>query len=196
MSTITHTTLLLGLKTPSDDRAWSEFYARYEPMLVGFARRLGLNEHDAQDAAQDALLAFADGYRHDKYDRDKGRLRTWLFGIATNKIREIQRRRGKDLTKADLAEKTLVMSQVPDEHSISEMWESEWRRTVMDSCMKEVCRHMEFSTIRAFELFVLREWPADKVAQHLGLSRNAVFKAKRRVLSRMRGTYKHLQTDW
>jgi len=62
--------------------------------------------------------------------------------------------------------------------------------------MENVCRHMEVSTIQAFELFVLKEWPADKVASHLGISQNAVFKAKRRVLSRMRETYKYLEANW
>jgi len=195
VSTLTRTSLLLGLKTSSDDRVWSEFFSRYQPLIIAVGQQLGLSEQDAQDAAQETLLAFSDAYRKGKYDRDKGRLRAWLFGIATKKIRDIQRHRMKQ-PSADLPEKTRLLNTISDEHSISEVWESQWQRALMRECMDAVRRHMEPSTVRAFELFVLEDWPAEKVAKKLGLSRNAVFKAKRRVLSRMRRSYVHLQMDW
>lgn len=196
MSTITHTALLVGLRASSNDEVWTDFYTRYQPLLVAVGRRLGLSDQDAQDAAQEALLAFADGYRRGQYDRSKGRLRTWLFGIAVKKIRDIQRRNGKNSAVVEPADKTRVLNAKADDHSLSEIWESEWERRLLQVCMENVCRHMEVSTVQAFELFVLKEWPAEKVASHLGLTRNAVFKAKRRVLSRMRETYKYLQANW
>ena len=196
MSTITHTALLVGLKAPTNDEVWSDFYARYQPLLVSVGRRLGVSEQDAQDAAQEALLAFAEGYQKGKYDRSKGRLRTWLFGIAVKKIRDIQRRNGRNFVVVEPVDKSRVLNGQPDDHSLSDIWESEWERRLLQVCMENVCRHMEVATVKAFELFVLKEWPADKVASQLGVTRNAVFKAKRRVLSRMRETYKYLQANW
>ena len=67
LSTITNTALLMGLQA-RDDPAWTTFYSRYQPVLVAFGKRLGLRESDAQDAAQEALLAFADGFRKGQYD--------------------------------------------------------------------------------------------------------------------------------
>jgi RNA polymerase sigma-70 factor, ECF subfamily len=196
VSTVTHTALLVGLQAPSNDEVWSDFCTRYQPLLVAVGRRLGLSDQDAQDAAQEALLAFAEGYGKGKYDRSKGRLRTWLFGIAVKKIRDIQRRNGRNFVIVEPVDKSRVLDGLPDDHSVSEIWESEWERRLLQVCMENVCRHMEVSTVQAFELFVLKEWPADQVASHLGVSRNAVFKAKRRVLSRMRETYKYLQANW
>ena len=37
---------------------------------------------------------------------------------------------------------------------------------------------------------------AEKVGEHLSISANAVFKAKRRVLTRIREVYEYLQTNW
>jgi len=93
-------------------------------------------------------------------------------------------------------DKSRLLKGQPDEHSFDEIWESEWERRLLQVCMENVCRHMEAITVKAFEFFVLQEWPADKVAAHLGITRNAVFKAKRRVLTRMRETYKYLQANW
>ena len=82
----TSTNLLIGLGDLSNDKVWSTFCSRYQAVIMSFARRAGLSEQDAQDAAQDTLLAFADSYRRGKYNRDKGHLRTWLFSIAMHKI--------------------------------------------------------------------------------------------------------------
>jgi DNA-directed RNA polymerase specialized sigma24 family protein len=100
----TNTYLLVGLKDSANERVWAEFCARYRPVLLSFARRLGLTEDDAQDAAQETLQAFADGYPPGQYARDKGGLRNWLYGIARNQIHLLRRRdeRQRAATEAEI----------------------------------------------------------------------------------------------
>jgi len=187
---------LLALRDQGNDQIWTDFCTRYQPLLLSFARKLGLTEHDAQDAAQEALLAFAEAYREGKYDRDKGRLRKWLLGIAAFKIRDVQRRHGREIALAETDDKTGLIGGLPDEHSMGQLWEAEWHRAIIGQCMDQVRGQFEPATLEAFELFVLQEWPAEKVASHLNISANAVFKAKRRVLSRIREAYSYLQENW
>lgn len=196
MVTATSTALLLGLKDRRNDGAWTQFCERYQPLILAFARRLGLSEHDAQDAAQDALLAFAAGYEEGAFDPDKGRLRKWLLGIAANKIRDVQRRRGRECLAEDNGDRTGLLQRVPDDHTISEAWEAEWEAAILKACMDQVRTEVEPATMEAFELFVLKEWPAQQVADHLHTTSNAVFKAKRRVLARMREVYQYLEANW
>jgi RNA polymerase sigma-70 factor (ECF subfamily) len=194
--TATNTALLVGLQDPQNELIWQEFFARYQPLLISFARRLGLNEQDAQDAAQETLLAFTTAYRAGRYKRDKGRLRTWLSGIATNKIRDIQRRRGKELAVGGRDDTTDFMNQIVDDHTMSEIWEAEWQRAVVAQCMAEVRAEVEPKTMRAFELVAMKGWPADKVAEELGITRNAVYLAKSHVLSRMQSLQAQLEEIW
>lgn len=196
MLTVTNTYLLNGLKDQNNTRIWSDFYARYQPLLVVFAKRLGLTEQDAQDAAQEALLAFVQTYREGAYDRDKGRLRTWLFGIATHKVRDIQRRRGKQLVIVDDADTTRFLNKIPDDRSLSEVWEAEWARAILTECMEQVRQKVKPQTMEAFELFALKGMPAAKVAQQLGMTENAVWIAKNRVVSHMRNMQEHLEENW
>jgi RNA polymerase sigma factor (sigma-70 family) len=196
MASTTNTALLAGLRDPQDDVVWREFCERYRPVLVSFASRLGLGRPEAEDAAQETLLAFATSYRQGHYDREKGRLRSWLSGIAQNKIRDIQRRRQREAAIGDGKETTAFVERFPDPHSLSEVWEAEWRRALVRACLERVRSQVEPTTIRAFELFALREWPAEEVASHLGLSRNAVYKAKNHVLSRLRSMRKDLEGSW
>ena len=50
------TALLEALLDPADDEIWQDFDRRYRPILIAFARRLGLPDEDAADAAHDTLL--------------------------------------------------------------------------------------------------------------------------------------------
>ena len=62
--TITSTHLLEGLRSRGNNTVWNQFVERYRPMIVRYARRFGLNDADAQDAAQQSLAAFCDAYQH------------------------------------------------------------------------------------------------------------------------------------
>jgi len=192
----TNTDLLIGLQDWENDSVWTSFCARYRPVLVLFGRRLGLDEPDAHDAAQEALTAFAEAYRKGAYDRKQGRLRRWLFAIASHKIRNLQRQNYGQRGVVDWSDKTKWLNSVPDEHSMSQIWEAQWQRAVLDACLGEVYSKVELSTIQAFQLYVLEEWPVDKVADHLGMTQNAVLKAARRVLTRLREAYNHLNVNW
>ena len=87
----THTTtaLLAALHDLSDQPAWREFEGRYAPIISGVARRMGLSESDSQDVMQETMLQFIRDYRAGKYDRTRGRLRSWIIGIARHRIADI-----------------------------------------------------------------------------------------------------------
>jgi RNA polymerase sigma-70 factor (ECF subfamily) len=196
MLTVTNTSLLNGLLDSGNDRVWSDFYGRYQPILVSFSRRLGLSDADAQDAAQEALTAFASSYREGAYDRVKGRLRTWLMAITTYKVRDIQRKRGRQMVITDEADHTRFLNQIPDERSISSVWDAEWARAMMGECLAQVRREVKPQTMRAFELFAIEGWPASKVAAELGITENAVWIAKNRVTTRLRKVQEFLEENW
>jgi RNA polymerase sigma-70 factor (ECF subfamily) len=187
--------LLLALKDQANDQAWTALCARYRPVLISFARRLGLSELDAQDAAQDSLLAFACAYRSGSYNRSRGRLRAWLFTIASNKVRDIQRKLCRQPHKALGDELPGGVELIPDDHAMSHAWESHWQRAILDACLEEVARHVEPATLQAFKLYVLEERDIDEVGARLNMTRNAVFKAQRRVLGRLREIYERLTND-
>lgn len=194
LMTATNTALLEGLRE-RNNRTWDEFCSRYQPLLESFARRLGVHEHDAQDAAQEALLAFAVAYQKGSYNRDKGRLRSWLFAIASNKVRDLQRKR-KEALIGDQKDGQAMINQVPDAQDWDQIWEAEWRKAIVDQCMKLVSKSVTPKTMEAFELFALKQLSADEVSSKLGMSRNAVYKAKNQVLGRMRELQEEFEETW
>lgn len=192
----TNTELLHGLRDAKNDAIWRMFVDRYQPVLVTFAKRLGLSHAAAEDAAQDALVTFMESFVAGKYAPEKGRLRSWLFGHATNAVRRQWRKAGRERVVPQNDQSTAMLDKVPDDHSMSEVWEDEWRQAVLGNCLDELRKISEPRTMQAFELYVLKEWPADKVAEAVGISRDAVFQAKRRLMVKMRNMLETLDRDW
>lgn len=197
LRTITSTSLLEGLRRPDNQTVWSQFDARYRPMILKYANRLGLSEADAQDAAQQTLIAFCEAYQAGKYEREKGRLRIWLFGIARNQILNARRRRyQKEKQVVDDTDQTQFFGRVADEDQFEKLWEEEWREAVLRQCLEEVRREMDAKSIEAFELFAWKGWPAAKVAEHLDTTPNAVFIAKHRIMKRIRELVPKMEEVW
>lgn len=63
------------------------------------ARAAGLGEADAEEVVQETLLVFL--RRFDDFDRSAS-LRTWLYGILRNKIRELRRAGAREQAMADV----------------------------------------------------------------------------------------------
>lgn len=83
-----------------------------------------------------------------------------------------------------------TLDEVPDSQpSPSEAFEAafdaEWRKAAMEEAMDAVRREFEPSTFQAFDLCARKDMPPREVASLLGISRNAVYLAKRRVLARL-----------
>jgi len=195
--TMTSTSLLEGLKDPNNQVVWRNFVERYRPMLERYARRFGLGSADAQDAAQVTLIAFNDSYRQGKYDREKGRLRVWLFGIARNQIRGLVRKRAKQEFQAAQSEsQTDFFARVTDEDEMEKVWEAEWRQAVLQNCLEEVRREFDTKTIQAFEMFAWKGRPATEVGEELGMSPNAIFICKHRVMKRIRELLPKMEEIW
>jgi RNA polymerase sigma factor (sigma-70 family) len=157
---------------------------------------LGFSESEAQDVAQETLTTFLQAYRDGKYDRKRGRLRSWLFGIARRKAHEAHHRRPKEQVLAARSDATNPIDAIVDDHTMSELWEAEWRRAVLAACLAEVRKQVTPQTMEAFELLLLRQWSTEKAARHLGLTVNAALKAKHRVLTRMREMFGYMERNW
>ncbi len=191
MITRTSTILLNGLKDVSDDASWQEFDGRYRPLLLAVGRRLGLAPADAEDAAQEAMAAFVVDYRGGRYKRENGRLRDWLTGIMTHKVRDAQRRMHRKRQSAGGDSVELI-----EDTSVRTAMEQEWAQAVLRQCMERVRHEVTPQMFESFELFALKQWPAGQVAQHLGISADLVYQNKRRVLVRIRELLPQIEETW
>ncbi|MCA9243115.1 MAG: sigma-70 family RNA polymerase sigma factor [Phycisphaerales bacterium] len=181
---ITTTELLDGLRRPGDQAAWEQFDQRYRPILLGYLRRGGLDENDAADVAQETMTDFLREYQRDKYDRDQGRLRSWLIGIARNRVADARRRAARRRE----ARGESAIADMPDDADHEAIWDAEQRRHILTLAVQELRDTSRFNTrtLEAFERVALRQEPLDRVSEELGLSPQEIYNAKNRVVERLR----------
>jgi RNA polymerase sigma-70 factor (ECF subfamily) len=189
---ITTTALLERLLETSNAEAWSELDRRYRPILLGFARRLGLSLEDAEDAAQEALVRVAKHYPSGGYDRRRGRLRSWIFGIARRCILDVHEARRKRCEQRGLS----AIVELPGRDRFEQTWDEECRRAIRERALSQLRQETRFDerTIRAFERVVLEgQAPAD-VAKDLSLSVDSVYASKHRCTRALREIVSRLES--
>lgn len=178
----TTTAMLDALHDPAAAEVWEEFDARYRPVLIGFARNLGMDDADAADVAQETLTRFLEQYRSGKYERDRGRLGAWLVGIARYRVLDVRRKDRKRPLRGESA-----MIDLDDEKGLTEVWEDERRKAILRQAMdrlREGSRTDE-KTISAFEMLFVHGMTAQAVAEELGMSVQGVYVAKSRIAERL-----------
>lgn len=207
--TRTNTRLLEDLRDAANDAAWSAFDARYRPVLVAFARRLGFGPEDARDIAQQTLGEFAAAYRLGKYRREEGRLSSWLIGIARHVCSGVRRARvgrrraggeadaqgqGASAPRRDWQAPDGVLGAIPDEAHLTRLWEQERRLVILGRAIGVLRDEgkIDESTLLAFELFALRGVGAEQAAAQCGVSVDAVYVAKYRLTRRLREIVREL----
>lgn len=158
---------------------WQRFHDRYAPVVYHMALAHGLSEVDAQDTVQEVLLRFVRNVEKFRYDRQRGRFRNYLYTLTLNVVRT---------HLAKLAKSAHAVEGVDDvtlEHP-RELWEKQWQANELRQAIDAVAAEVSPKTFQCFQLFVLEEWPAEKVGAFLGVTRETVYQAKSRVVKRLR----------
>ncbi len=184
MLTRTTTQLLESLKDPSDHGSWSALDDRYRPVLAAFARRLGLCDDDAAEVAQLTLTEFAADYRAGRYDRSRGRLSSWMIGIARNRVAD----RGRALMRQRQLRGESALGDVPDDSTVTDAWDTARQRVIFERAL-EVLRgqtRLNDRTVLAFELCALRNTPPESAAAECGMTVAEVYVAKNRAIKKLR----------
>jgi RNA polymerase sigma factor (sigma-70 family) len=190
----TTTSLLEGLHSPADVEAWDGFERRYRGLLVNFARKLGFDDADAADVAQETITRFLTAYRAGKYDRSRGRLRSWLVAIAQGRAAALrQRLAGRRIERGESA-----MVDLSDEADVSAVWEQQRRQEILRQAMEELrtTSRTDEKTIRAFELLCVNGLKPAVVADQMGMSVHDVYLAKSRVAQRLREIAARLESSY
>lgn len=189
----TTTDLLEALHDAEDGAAWTHFDARYRPILIGFARRLGCGDADAADVAQETLVRFVAEYRAGRYTRERGRLRSWLLSIARHRVGDIRRR----AVRKPAQPAGTAVADLEDDAAMTRLWEAEHRTAMLREALSRLrAGRTAERTIEAFEMLVLRAMSPDDVADALGISRQDVYVAKNRVSDRLRSILAELETAY
>jgi RNA polymerase sigma factor (sigma-70 family) len=181
----TRESLILRLPTAADAQAWREFVDLYEPLVLRFAKRQGLQDADAREIAQNVLVAVAKAVDRWQPDQERGKFRAWLFRIARNQVINWVKKRTSELSigrTGDLPELELVDPKANERDDI----ELEYRREMFRLAAAQVRDSFSEKSWEAFWKTSVLDESVEHVAKTLGMSAGAVYIARSRIVARIR----------
>jgi RNA polymerase sigma-70 factor (ECF subfamily) len=183
----TSASLLDRLRKAPGSSEWQRFVDLYSPLIRGWLRRHSLAPHDSDDVVQEVMTVIVRKLPAFQKEPRTGAFRGWLRSITVNCVREFWHRRcGKAGTVAS-ADVDKVLNELEDPASdLSGLWDREHDRHVMQQLLEMIRPNFEANTWKAFCRVALDGLSATETAAELGMTVNAVFIAKSRVMTQLR----------
>ncbi len=197
----TRYSLLSRLQNRDDQESWKVFFDTYWRLIYSIALKSGLTEAEAQDAVQETIICVANDIEKFKRDRTLGSFKGWLRNLTRWRIADQLRKR--EPAQVENAPPTLIagvpdLAEIPDpaDDGLEKIWEEEWQANLMATATERVKHRVKEEHYQIFDLTVVRQWPAIRVARTLGVNIAQVYLAKHRVLALIKKEVRLLEKQW
>lgn len=183
--TPTRPSLLLRVRDARDEAAWSQFVGIYTPLIFGFCQGRGLNEADASDVAQEVLKAVALALPKFEYDPARSSFRNWLFTVVRSKLSNYLSAQARRPVPAGATTIQQFAEHTPDS-TTEDAWRREYQSHLVRWAADQIRREFKDATWNAFWRTAILGEDAEKVAEEIGVSINALYIARSRVTGRLK----------
>ncbi|HEX4130376.1 MAG TPA: sigma-70 family RNA polymerase sigma factor [Pirellulales bacterium] len=183
----------------NDPLAWQRLVQLYSPLVYYWCRQARLQAADAADVVQDVFHAVARSLARFHHETQRGSFRGWLRRITVNKLRDYLRYRSTkvegeggsahyDRLLALSDDALLADNEAPDNADETRADETRADETwlVLRRALDVYRSDFQEATWQAFWTVVVDGLTVAEAAVALGMTANAIYKAKSRVLNRLR----------
>ena len=179
---VTSLTLVNGV-SQDERQSWERFVKVYKDPMCEFARSQavfhGISETEAEDAVFTLFERFAQ--HKEKFDPTKGSLRNWVMMRLKNILLDVARQRASEKARSDRA-----MADGADGDSERQREWKEAQLAIMRRALKVVLDEADPRTREVFTRVALEDGHPAKVAADFGLTANAVYQIKNRIIAKVR----------
>jgi RNA polymerase sigma-70 factor (ECF subfamily) len=184
VETITSTLLDAAIQQNPD--AWKKLVDIYSPLILAWCQRRAVPLPDSENIGQEVFIAVSKNlYRFDRSQPGQS-FRKWLCQITLNKIRDYWRKLRREPMAEGGSEAHQALQELPSPEFDEVLESDDDIRILYNQIVSWIRGEFEQTTWDAFHLTIVDEMtPADAAAE-LGISLNAVYLARSRVLRRLR----------
>ncbi|MHB1037076.1 MAG: RNA polymerase sigma factor [Pirellulales bacterium] len=180
----TRLSLIVRLKDRDDQAAWQEFVEIYRPVILRLAARR-MQHADAEDLAQQVLVAISKAIGRWEIAPKRARFRTWLHRVAENAILNALSRGAPDRARGEAGHSGLVQQQAAENGPNSDLLRLEYRREVFRWAARQIRPEFQPGTWKAFWLSAVEDRAPEEVARLLHKTTGAVYAARSRIMRRL-----------
>lgn len=188
----TRDSLIVQVQDPANREAWEQFTAIYRPVIFRLARTRGMQDADADDLAQQVLLAVARAIPDWQSNKQQSRFRHWLHRITKNAILNALTRGPKDPAVGGSGFMNLIHG-VAKPDNIELQLELEYRRQVYRQAAEIVRDAVQEQTWRIFMMTIIEGQSTESVARQMSTTIGNVHAIRSRVMRRLQIAVKDIQ---
>lgn len=190
----TSVSFLDSLKADDGSDSWREFVDLYAPLIRIWLSGQHVREQERDDVTQEVMSVVL--RKLPDFQRQRtGSFRNWLKQITLNCWRNYRRKNNKaaGVGGSDFGQ---MMGELTDPDSqMSRQWDQQHDQYVLQQLLEKIRPMVRDSTWAAFRSVTIDGKTPEEAAEELGVSVNAVYVAKSRVLSQLRKLSEGL-VDW
>jgi len=177
--------------------AWERLTYLYFPLIYDWCRRKGLTPEDARDVSQNVFLSLSKCTMRFQHKGGANSFRGWLWGVTNNHIKYHLRQNASQPRATGGSTAVRQFAEVAqrvktNENHTDETIEPSRDKGLIKRALELMRKDFQEPTWQAFWHTTVVGRPAADVADELGLSTNAVYLAKSRVLLRLREEFEGL----
>jgi len=196
----TRYSLLSRLQDWEDQASWQDFFNTYWRLIYAVALKSGLTDAEAQDVVQETILSVAKNIQKFKHDPALGSFKGWLRNLARWRITDQLRKRTRsEALPANVADDGAHgheghAAEAQNPADLEAVWEDEWRTNLIRVALENVKRTVKEEHYQIFDLYVIKQWPADQVARTLEVNIGKIYLIKYRVGALVKKEIRRLET--
>ena len=178
----TRSSVIRAVANTENEAAWQRFFDLYAGFVFSIARSKGLNDTDADDIVQMVFADLAWNLPSFKYDRAKGRFRSYLSGLVHWRVMDKLKagKRDADL-KAAFWEEAKGAAAEDDGFA-----EREWQAAALEEALRRIKPEVRPEHYAAFVASTVEGQDTDVVMKLYGISRDSLYQIRKRLTVKLR----------
>lgn len=179
----TRSSVLKAVADTGNEAAWQRLFGLYAGFVFSMARHKGLNETDADDIVQVVFADLARNLPTFKYDRAKGRFRSYLSGLVHWRVNDRLRSDKRDAElKSAFWEEAKSAATAEDE----DFEEREWQQSALEEALRRIKPEVRPEHYAAFVASAIEGQDTDVVTKLYGISRDSLYQIRKRLTVKLR----------
>ena len=180
----TRSSVLKSLADTENATAWARFFDLYAGFVFSIARSKGLNEEDADDIVQIVFADLARTMPTFKYDRAKGKFRSYLIGLVHWRVKDRLR-----LVQRDDEQMKVYLDEVANlSPADKDFAEREWQEAALEEALRRIKPEVRPEHYAAFVASAVEGQDTETVMRLYNLSRDNLYQIRKRLTVKLRET--------
>lgn len=182
----TRSSVLRAVADTGDAAAWSRFFDLYAGFVFAIARGKGLSAEDADDVVQSVFLELAKKMPAFKYDRAKGKFRSYLLEIVFCRIIDKLKAGRREREGLERYAREAEARSLPAGAADAEAVEREWRAAALDEALRRLRPQVREDHFAAFVETAIEGLDTETAMRLHGLTRDNVYQIRARLSAKLK----------